>query len=291
MNNFSQSYEQILKTLREIEPNINFLNQIRIPKLSDIELISVALTSEYLSIGSEYQLFRKLPACLSNRIERSVYNRRRRKLFPYIEKIRAKIANLIVPFEEYFIVDSMPLEVCKLSRSSRAKICRENYETSPNRGYCASQKTHYYGYKLHAVCSLQGVFISFDITKASVHDIHFLKNIKESFNGCTVIADKGYLSAEYQLDLFNESQIKLETPMKKNQHDYKPQSYVFRKTRKRIETLFSQLCDQFSIRRNYAKSFDGFKSRLLTKLTSLTIIQLINFRQGKKINNLKTVIT
>jgi hypothetical protein len=64
-----------------------------------------------------------LPACLSNRIERSVYNRRRRKLFPYIEKIRAKIANLIVPFEEYFIVDSMPLEVCKLSRSSRAKIC------------------------------------------------------------------------------------------------------------------------------------------------------------------------
>jgi len=76
--------------------------------------------------------------------------------------------------------------------------------------------------------------------------------------------------------------------MKNNQHAYKPQSYVFRK---RIETLFSQLCDQFSIRRNYAKSFDGFKSRLLTKLTSLTIIQLINFRQGKKIKNLKTVIT
>jgi len=85
MNNFSQSYEQILKTLREIEPNINFLNQIRILKLSDIELISVALTAEYLSIGSKYQLFRKLPDCLSNRIERSVYNRRRRKLFPYIE--------------------------------------------------------------------------------------------------------------------------------------------------------------------------------------------------------------
>jgi len=285
MNNFSQSYEQILKTLREIEPNINFLNQIRIPKLSDIELISVALTSEYLSIGSEYQLFRKLPACLSNRIERSVYNRRRRKLFPYIEKIRAKIANLIVPFEEYFIVDSMPLEVCKLSRSSRAKICRENYETSPNRGYCASQKTHYYGYKLHAVCSLQGVFISFDITKASVHDIHFLKNIKESFNGCTVIADKGYLSAEYQLDLFNESQIKLETPMKKNQHAYKPQSYVFRK---RIETLFSQLCDQFSIRRNYAKSFDGFKSRLLR--LCLNICSLFRILRYEDRRNSRTLV-
>lgn len=50
MNNFSESYGQILKTLKEIEPNVNFLNQIRTPKLSDIELIAVALTAEYLSI-------------------------------------------------------------------------------------------------------------------------------------------------------------------------------------------------------------------------------------------------
>lgn len=290
MNNFSESYKQILKTLIEIESNMNLLNQIRIPKLSDIELISVALTAEYLSIDSEYQLFRKLPVSLFNRIERSVYNRRKRRLFPFIEQIRIKFADLLVPVEEYFIVDSMPLEICKLSRSSRAKICRESFETSPDKGYCASQKMHYYGYKLHAVCSLSGVFKSFDLTKASVHDIHFLKNIKESFNDCTVIADKGYLSAEYQLDLFETRQIKLETPMRENQNNFKPQSHVFKKTRKRIETLFSQLCDQFSIRRNYAKSFDGFKSRLLTKITALTVIQLINLQQGKKINNLKTVI-
>ena len=50
MNNFIESYGQILKTLEEIEPNINFLNQIRVPKLSDIELISVALTAEYLTV-------------------------------------------------------------------------------------------------------------------------------------------------------------------------------------------------------------------------------------------------
>ena len=58
--------------------------------------------------------------------------------------------------------------------------------------------------------------------------------------------------------------------------------------RKRIETLFSQLCDQFMIRRNYAKSFQGFKTRILSKLTSLTIIQFINkFVFDRNINNLK----
>ena len=290
MNNFIESYGQILKTLKEVEPNINFLNQIRVPKLSDIELVSVALTAEYLSIDSEHQLFRKLPCYLSERIERSVYNRRRRRLFPYIEKLRLKMSELIVPFEDYFVVDSMPLEVCKLSREHKVKICREAFDTAPNRGFCASQNMHFFGYKLHAVCSIGGVFKSFDLTKASVHDIHYLKNIKDEFSNCTIIGDKGYLSADYQLYMFECKRIKLETPMRKNQINFRPQTYIFKKTRSRIETLFSQLCDQFMIRRNYAKTFAGFKTRILTKITSLTIIQLINLRQGKKINNLKTCI-
>ena len=61
-----------------------------------------------------------------------------------------------------------------------------------------------------------------------------------------------------------------------NQKNYKPQAYVFRKSRKRIETLFSQLCDQFLIRRNYAKTFEGFKTRILAKITALTLVQYIN---------------
>ena len=69
------------------------------------------------------------------------------------------------------------------------------------------------------------------------------------------------MSENIQLDLFQTVNVKLETPKRMNQKDYKPQSYIFRKSRKRIETLFSQLCDQFMIRRNYAKSFHGFRVR------------------------------
>ena len=185
----------------------------------------------------------------------------------------------------------MPLEVVKLSRSTRSKICKEEFYTSPNKGFCASQNMHYYGYKIHAVCSLVGVFKSFDISKASVHDVHYLKDIKNQFNDCVVLGDKGYLSADYQLDLFESKRIKLEVPMRKNQHGYQKQAYIFRKKRKRIETLFSQLCDQFMIRRNYAKTFQGFKTRILSKLTSLTIIQFINkFVFDRNINKLKISI-
>ena len=184
----------------------------------------------------------------------------------------------------------MPLEVCKLSRSSRSHICKETFESSPDNGYCASHGNSYYGYKLHAVCSIEGVFTDFNLSQASVHDIHYLKDIKLLYQNCTILGDKGYLSIDYHRDLFSSNQIRLEVPMRRNQHNYKPQLFIFRKSRKRIETLFSQLCDQFMIRRNYAKSFDGFKNRILSKIMALTVIQMINKLNNKNINNLKISI-
>jgi len=291
MHNFKTNYDKILEVLTKFESKNYFLSQIRIPKLSDKELIAINLTSEYMSIDSECQLFRILPSSLATKIERSVYNRRKRKLFHFQEQIRVKLVAVFNEFEDCFIVDSMPLEVCKLSRASRSKICKEDFESSPNKGYCASQSMHYYGYKLHAVCSVNGVIGNFDLSQASVHDIHYLKDIQNQMKDCVLLADKGYLSTKYQLDLFESRNIRIEVPMRKNQHNFKQQPYVFRKSRKRIETLFSQLCDQFMIRRNYAKSFQGFKTRILTKITAMTIIQYLNkFEFNRNINNLKVNI-
>jgi len=292
MNNFSANYEKILGVIKSIADKESFLTQKRKPKLSDIELIAIDLTAQYMSIDSECQLFRTISGLeIEQKIERSVYNRRKRKLVSFIEEIRLMMATKFNEFEDYFIVDSMPLEVCKLSRSGRAKICKEKFYSAPDKGFCASQNTHFYGYKLHAVCSVNGVFESIDISKASVHDIHYLKDIKQQLSDCVLLGDKGYLGAQHQIDLFETGNIRLETPMRKNQNEYKKQPYIFRKSRKRIETLFSQLCDQFKIRNNYAKSFEGFKTRIISKITSLTVIQYINkFEFNRNINNLKILI-
>lgn len=275
MNNLNVNYERILEVLRKISKENLLSYQRRQPKLSDLELVSLSITAEYMGIDSENNLFRLLPESILSKIERSVYNRRRRKLINHIDKIRLKLASCFNEFEDYFIVDSMPLEVCRLSRSSRSKICKEQPYSLPDKGYCASQGANYYGYKLHAICSVNGVFQSVDLSPASVHDVNYLNDITQQIKDCTLIGDRGYLSAEIQLNLFESCNIKLNTPMRKNQIAYKNQPYIFRKSRKRIETLFSQLCDQFMIRRNYAKSFEGFKTRILSKITALTTIQYI----------------
>ncbi|WP_291106601.1 IS982 family transposase [Flavobacterium sp. UBA6195] len=289
MSNLEANYKLIFKELSKISDAENFYFKPIKPNLSDLELISLTILAEFKSIDSEHQLFREIKGWeIETKIERSVYNRRKRKLFPYIEKLRIKMAEKFNKFENYFVIDSMPLEVCKMARSSRSKICKEVDYAIPNKGFCASQNLHFYGYKLHAICTINGVFQSFDLSPASVHDIHYLQDIKTQLSDCVILGDKGYLSQTIQLDLFNEVNIELETPKRKNQKDYKPQFYQFKKYRKRIETLFSQLCDQFMIRRNYAKSFEGFKTRILAKITTLTTIQYLNkFVFNRNINNLK----
>jgi len=91
MNNLNANYERILEVLRKISKENLLYYQRRKPKLSDLEVIALSLTSEYMGIDSENHLFRILPTELSHKIERSVYNRRRRRLFPSLEKIRKQL--------------------------------------------------------------------------------------------------------------------------------------------------------------------------------------------------------
>lgn len=291
MSNLQSVYSKILTLLHEVEAKDNFLNQRKLPKLTDKKVIALSLAAETLGIDSERFLFQQLPEEVKGLIERSVYNRRLRRLRFKIELIRQDIINQLDTSEDLYIVDSMPLEVCKISRANRSKICQEHALSSPDFGYCAAQSFQYFGFKLHAVCTSSGLIKMFDISKASVHDIHYLNDISSQLNNCVLVGDKGYLSKQWQTDLFKESEIQLETPMRKNQKGFEAFPKHFSHARKRIETLFSQLCDQFMIRRNYAKTFTGFARRLTTKITALTIIQWANVKSDNKMNNLKIVLS
>ncbi len=288
MNNLIQNYKIILKELTKNCNHITSSKKIRLPKMSDLELVALNITAEYMSINSELQLFRCIAGTsLDGKIERSVYNKRKRKLLPYIEKIRETLSKKFSDFTNVFIVDSTPIEICKISRANRSAICSTN-EIKPAFGYCAAQKSRYFGYKLHAVCDKNGIFHSFDFTPANVHDVNYLNDIKEKFQNCLLIGDRGYISKELQVDLFNFSKINLSVPMRKNQHDFVEFSRTKSKMRKRIETNISQLCGQFNININFAKTFQGLATRIVSKITSFTMIQYLNFFVFKRsLNKLK----
>ena len=63
--------------------------------------------------------------------------------------------------------------------------------------------------------------------------------------------------------------------------------YDFAKARKRVETLFSQLVDQFMVHRNYAKQQVGLFARIISKVSATTILQYINFTKNRPIGRIK----
>ena len=125
------------------------------------------------------------------------------------------------------------------------------------------------------------------MTKVSVHDIRYLQDVKYEYNNCSIFGDRWYTSAAVQLDLFGTAKIRMEVPYRINPKNWRPIFVPFAKARKRIETVFSQLCDQFMIVRNYAKQTKGLLTGIVSKISALTILQYINKINNRDIGKIK----
>lgn len=79
-------------------------------------------------VDSKTSLFKQISNNeISNLIKRSQFNKRRGKLFQISEEVRIKLAYRVIDFEDYFIVDSMPLEICEFSLHRRIKNCKDEF--------------------------------------------------------------------------------------------------------------------------------------------------------------------
>lgn len=173
----------------------------------------------------------------------------------------------------------MPIEACRCSRAKNCKILKEDELRAPSYGFCATQQQYYFGYKLHCVCTVNGVIIRYDLSPAHHHDINYLNDIKDELSNCILIGDKGYRYDPWRHTLFEYAGIELATPCRKNeliQYDM-PEDY--QRLRKRVEVVFSQLVDQFSIRKSYAKSQKGLFAKIISKITLYTELQYINMKE------------
>jgi transposase DDE domain len=296
MRNFIANFVRILGICKVFAGNrVNELGNVPrcgvVPKFSDLEVIALGITAEAFGFDSENLLFHRLQnECkddLPNLISRRQFNVRRKLTARLAEEIRKDVAVAIDGTEDVFCIDSKPIKVCQNARAKRCVMGRDNVEAAPDWGYCASQGMHYYGYKLHAVCGIRGVIHSYDMTAASVHDIHYLNDVRWEYHDCMMLGDKGYLSSEVQKNLFETVNITLEVPYRLNQKNWRPPSWAYKRFRKRIETIFSQLNDNLMMIRNYAKQSCGLFTRMAGKIAAMTFMQYVNFVNHRPIGHIK----
>ena len=188
MHNLYTKFVRILEICKQFSHNLvnaegNIVRRGPVPRFSDLEVVALSLAAESESIDSENWLFeyklQEYKEKIPNLISRRQFNDRRKKTAGLCETIRKRIALKIDGGEDFFLVDSKPIEVCRPARGKRCKMGQSgDFSKAPDFGYCASQNTYYFGYKLHAVCGLSGVIHSYDLSKASVHDLNYMKDVK-----------------------------------------------------------------------------------------------------------------
>ncbi|MBD2704821.1 IS982 family transposase [Spirosoma sp. BT702] len=192
-----------------------------------------------------------------HKLSRSQFNRRLHKLQDRLCELLALLSQWAKVENTQFAIDSCPLPVCKNIRISRCQLV----QGEAFRGYSASKREYFYGYKVHLITAADGRIVEFDFTPGSWHDqIGFdLLNFELAANS-VVYADKAY-NHYMQEDLLAQAAGISFEPMRRinsrqGDNDYCT-NWLRKQARRHVETDISQLVSHWP-RRIHAVTAKGF---------------------------------
>ena len=277
-----------------IPSNIKNRRNISDSKLSDSEIISISIFGEAITIDSEKAWFffvkKNFKDLFPNIGDRTRFNRTKRNLFMVIKEIQKYFSNLPMFLnDDIRIIDSMPIPVCKFARS----YFNKSFKDISSYGYCASKKETYFGLKLHALITTSGFITDFFLTSANVDDRAAVHELIEEKQLIKIIADKGYVDETLKEQLKKEKDILLISLKRKNSKNplEKQLRNTLSKTRRRVETSFSQLAEQFNINKVLAKSKWGLMLRITLKILAHNILFIINnILKNNKVAQIKQLV-
>ena len=135
-----------------------------------------------------------------------------------------------------------------------------------------------YGYKRHLLITMGGVILDFELASANFLDIDVGYELLQEHTYLHVLGDKAYISAPKAAQLWRNNRLRLCTVPRRNQRQQIPvwMERVYNAGRQVIETVNSQLSEQFHIQIHHAHTFWGLCTRLISKLTAHTVCIYIN---------------
>jgi hypothetical protein len=203
----------------------------------------------------------------SYRIDYSRFIRRLQKMHYVIEDAFGLLSEVFYKTAKsnIYSVDSFPVEVCKLERSSTCNI----YNHKDMKGYNASKKRFFYGFKVHMVVTTDKEPLHCYISYANEHDATAAKKYLPALKAnSTVIGDKGYVSKKLSRFL-TKFGVNLNAIQRSNMGEDK-EYFIKRRLRKKVETVFSIITGRFG---NVIKatSIDGFLTKLKLFITAYSM--------------------
>lgn len=240
-------------------------------KVSAAEILTIAVVAaRYFHNHHERALCVLIGMKMVPAMSVSRFNRRLHDLKDWLYGIVSTMGSLLST-GHVFIIDSMPIPVCQRVRASRNKKVRGKVYC----GYCAAKKQKFFGWRLHLICTPQGLPVSFDLLPAALHDLTPIHELTAELpSGASVFGDKGYISSADAQSILASTGVRLVSIRRKNM---KPHSWAdefdLKTYRKRIETVYSQLA-KMGIQSLHARSRQGFLIKTWASILALALTNL-----------------
>ncbi len=259
------------------------------PRLSDAELLTLAVLQVLLGFEHEARWLRHARAHLRHLFPylpgQAGYNKRLRKSAAQLQAlVRVLAEDTDVWADDTWLIDSTPVECGR----SRPTAKRSNLAGWAGYGYCASHSRYFWGLRLHLVATPAGLPIAFALSNPKIDEREIAIDLFDADPalltgraGQTIIADKGYASAEFEARLAHHG-IELVRPARRNERPRRgaPQLKALRQI---IESINATLKTQLSLERHGGHSPQGVLVRVLQRLLALTAAIWHNHHAGQPV--------
>jgi Transposase DDE domain len=257
------------------------------PKLSDAELVTLAVMQALLGFTSEARwlrygdhhlrhLFPYLPG-------QSGYNKRLRRAAGLLgHAIRAIATDTTLWTDDVWLADSTPVQ-CGRSRETAKRSALAGWASY---GWCPSHSRWFWGLRLHLVCTPHGLPVLFALTSAKAVDREVLVDLLAvepelvaARPGQMLVADKNYYGREFEADLA-ELGLQLLRPARKGEAE-RPGGRLFKPLRQLIESVNATFNGQLDLERHGGHTPAGVWVRVLQRILALTAAIWHNHHTGQ----------
>ncbi len=256
-------------------------------EFTDSEVITLLLAMDFIPFPSETQFLGFIRANYLDLFpklldQQSQFNRRAGTLRLLVEQLRRYwLVQSGTVQHTCFLFDTKPVPVVGVKRSNR-----RDFAGSASCGYCASRSLKYFGYKLVALTTLEGLPVVYDLVPANTDEREAAETVLDCLCGCQIIGDKGFVGDFWQSLIFDQTGNRIRTPKRSSQLHQNTNDFDhwLNSVCERIEGVFHELTDTGrNIEKLLAKTIVGLVTRVIAKLTSHALRHLLRLQFGIKV--------
>jgi Transposase DDE domain len=245
----------------------------RRPRITDAELITLAVAQIFLDCPSERRFLRFARGRLGHLFpyipKQPGYNKRLRRLAPRICLVINHLARVSPSFcDRLRLLDSTPVP-CGQSRET---VRRSELAGHAAYGWCAAHSRYFWGFRLYLLCAPDGMPIAFALAPANDPEREVAAAMLERARsgeliqgGELILGDKGFAGEEFERFIASLDAALI----RPDRRDEQPRFGSLGRLRQWIESIADTLKGQFSLERHGAHTLEGVWVRVCQRLLTL----------------------